>query len=577
MIRGRPRAGRVSFWAGYPRVMKPSRRAWRRRWQGIAAALAGLSAAFTAALAGAGDAPGAPQAVPAWRQASRIAVVTVRGEIDRVGMASMERRVREAAGAGFDAAVLEIDTPGGDLAATLGACRWIKEESPLPAWAWVRPQAYSAGAIIALACRGILVSPGAAFGDAAPIAAVPGLGLQPLPAAERAKIEAPVLAEVVDSARRRGHDEQLARCFVSMPEEAWLLERDDGSARIFVSRAEYREAFGEDPPDRRAGAPTPAEIPDGTPAAPFADRSLAAPADDAVPAPRARLAAGDGARWRLVTQVDGAQELLVLREREAIGAGMALASVHDEPGLRAWFGAAASERFDEHWGDALVRFLTSWPVRLALVAVVVCGFLVEIAVPGFGWFGGASTVALLLLLGGPALGGVADWWPLLLVVLGAGLVLLEVFVIPGTGVVGFAGAGCALAGLVVGLVDAPLGTAQGRSDLAAAIGIVAGGGILAAGGAWLALKALPRSRAARLAVLSATVGSEQAGPPRPSPRPVSAGALGTAVTPLRPSGRVEIDGTVHEASAVGGLVDAGQRVVVVRAGPYALEVEAIRG
>jgi membrane-bound serine protease (ClpP class) len=554
--------------------MGPFRRSLLR---GAVAALAALAASLGAPARAQDAAPPAPQAVPAWRQASRLAVVTVHGEIDRVRMASMERRAREAADAGFDAVVLELDTPGGDLAATLDACRWIKEEASLPVWAWVRPQAYSAGAIIALACRGILVSPGAAFGDAAPISAIPGLGLQPLPATERAKIEAPVLAEVVDSARRRGHDEQLARCFVSMPEEAWLLERDDGSARIFVSRTEYREAFGADPPDQRAGAPAPAAIPEGATAAAFADRSLGAPADDAVPAPRARLAAGEGARWRLVTQVDGAQELLVLRERESIGAGMALASVRDDAELRAWFGAGASARFDEGWGDALVRFLTSWPVRLALVAVVVCGFLVEMAVPGFGWFGGASTAALLLLLGGPALGGVSDWWPLLLVALGAGLVLLEVFVVPGTGIVGFAGAGCALVGLVAGLVDAPLGTAQGRSDLAAAIGIVAGGGILAAGGAWLALKLLPRSRAGRLAVLSATVGREPAGPPRPSPARVGPGARGTAITPLRPSGKVEIDGAVHEASAVGGLIDAGEAVVVVRAGPYALEVEARRG
>jgi hypothetical protein len=41
---------------------------------------------------------------------------------------------------------------------------------------------------------------------------------------------------------------------------------------------------------------------------------------------------------------------------------------------------------------------------------------------------------------------------------------------------------------------------------------------------------------------------------------------------------VEIDGAVHEASAVGGLIDDGEAaVVVVRAGPYALEVEARRG
>ena len=39
------------------------------------------------------------------------------------------------------AAVLELDTPGGDLAATLDLCLWIKDRSPVQVWAWVRPQA----------------------------------------------------------------------------------------------------------------------------------------------------------------------------------------------------------------------------------------------------------------------------------------------------------------------------------------------------------------------------------------------------------------------------------------------------
>ena len=543
-----------------------------------ASALAGAVAAALCCALPAGD----PPAVPAWRQASRIAIVTVHGEIDRVTAASLERRVSEAAASGADAAVLDLDTPGGDLAATMDACRWIKEDAPIPVWAWVHPQAYSAGTIIALACRGILVSPGAAFGDAAPIAALPGLGLQPLPPAERAKIEAPVLAEVVDSARRRGHDEQLARCFVSAPEEAWLLERDDGAERIFVSRAEYRDAFGSEPPDLRGGSGAAPSFGPGAPVVPFADLALrGGDADDGpadppggIPAPRrARLAAGDGARWRLVTQVDGAGELLVLREPEALGSGAALASAADDAALRAWFGASASERLDEHWGDALVRFLTSWPVRLVLVAVVICGFLVEMALPGFGWFGGASTVALVLLLGSPALAGVADWWPLVLVVLGATMVALEVFVIPGTGIVGFLGAGCALVGLVAGLVDAPLGSPQGRSDLAAAIGIVAGGGILAAMGTWAVLKALPRTAAGSAAILSASVGGTSP-PARDAAAGVAPGTVGRASTPLRPSGKVEIGGELHEAIAIGAMVEPGQEVTVVRATPYALEVEA---
>ena len=48
------------------------------------------------------------------------------------------------------------------------------------------------------------------------------------------------------------------------------------------------------------------------------------------------------------------------------------------------------------------------------------------------------------------------------------------------------------------------------------------------------------------------------------------------MTPLRPVGKVDFGGTVLDASAVGPMVDAGARVVVVRASAYAVEVEERR-
>ena len=73
-------------------------------------------------------------------------------------------------------------------------------------------------------------------------------------------------------------------------------------------------------------------------------------------------------------------------------------TVADDRELAAHFGALAVTRSDENFGDALVRFLTSWPVRLVLVIVLLGGFFVEIAAPGVGWFGAASTAALVLLV-----------------------------------------------------------------------------------------------------------------------------------------------------------------------------------
>jgi membrane-bound ClpP family serine protease len=550
------------------------------------AAVAMLVAA--AADARAQDQAIAPVAVPAWRQASRVAVVTVRGEIDGVTRASTERRIAAAAADGAGAVVLELDTPGGDMYATLELCLYLKDRAPVPVWAWVHPKAYSAGTIIALACRGILVSPGGAFGDAAPISVMPGLGLQPMPVAERAKMEAPVLSEVVDSARRRGYDENLVRAFVSAPDEVWLLERNDGTARMFVGRQEYREAFGTDPPMTRAAGGSRTDFAAGAPALPFVDLRLRRKADDGPnnaaerdaqveyeqtrPPARERLRADAAPDWHVVGQVDGAEELLVTYAPEAIAFGLAERTVADDRELAAHFGAVTVTRIDENFGDALVRFLTSWPVRLVLVVVLLGGFFVEIAAPGIGWFGVASTAALVLLVGAPALGGVSTWWPLLVVLLGALLVVIEVFLIPGVGMVGFLGGACIVVGLVASFLGAPIDTDEGRADLATAIGVVAGGGILAIGVAWALLRTLPRSPLMRAAVLEATAGG-QAMPSVPAAGTVSVGERGTALTPLRPVGKAEFGGAIAEVQAVGPFIDAGTRIVVVRSTAYAVEVE----
>ena len=134
--------------------------------------------------------------VPASRQADRLAIIDITTPIDALTAKSVARRMNEARDQGADAIIIELDTPGGELDAMLEICRLIKYENTTPTTAWINPEAYSAGAIIALACDDILMVPGGRMGDAAPIAAMPLAGLIELPPAERAKLEAPLLTEV---------------------------------------------------------------------------------------------------------------------------------------------------------------------------------------------------------------------------------------------------------------------------------------------------------------------------------------------------------------------------------------------
>ena len=62
------------------------------------------------------SASSAPAAViPAYRKASKVAILTVKGNVDRMTYHSLERRLARAQQDGCDAIVIEIDTFGGEM------------------------------------------------------------------------------------------------------------------------------------------------------------------------------------------------------------------------------------------------------------------------------------------------------------------------------------------------------------------------------------------------------------------------------------------------------------------------------
>lgn len=210
-----------------------------------------------------------PISVPASRQADRIAVITIRGAIDSITAMSVRRRITEAEAGGYDAIVFEIDSPGGGVGAVLDITNTIKSSTITNTVAWVNPDAYSGGAIIALACHEIVSSTPASMGDAFPvIMTTVGQGnnarggLRGLTPDERTKLLPPLLADVTDSARRNGYDEYLVQAIVIDGIELWLIEDTETLQRYAINEREYRTLFGEDAP---RGMPMIAQVTGGRP------------------------------------------------------------------------------------------------------------------------------------------------------------------------------------------------------------------------------------------------------------------------------------------------------------------------
>jgi len=530
----------------------------------------------------------APVAVPAYRQADHVAILTVQGEIDQMTLRSLERRMAEAKAKGATAIVIDLDTPGGDAGVTLDICNLFKDRADTPAniVAWVNPNAYSAGTYMALACREIVVSPTATMGDAAPIAWDPMMGLQPMQPTERAKIEAPFLAEVIDSARRNHYDENLVQAFVSVGVELWLIENRQTGERIFATRNEYKLVFGDDPPNDFISV-----TPRSQPITPFVS-TVHQDADQQrieedieyvqqLPSSRRVLTDADRGQWTLVTQVSSDDRLLTLKRGEMLHYGLAVKTIANDEELKAYFGAKQITRLNESWSEDLVRILINPYVRGLLILLFIVSGVIEMYTPGVGIFGGAALIALLILIGAPALAGMAGWWELVLIAAGFILVMAELFLIPGFGVAGVAGVACLLVGIVGTFVSGDIRSPQGQDELWIGLGTTFTALFFAGVVVWLISKNFDSLPLLNKFVLQGD-GRSQAGPSgatgllaamSTTGGALTPGDIGVAETDLRPIGRASFDGRFVDVQATGSYISHGSPVRVVSVGRFVIEVE----
>ena len=99
-----------------------------------------------------------------------VRVITISGEIDAGQAALVQRGVKDAEENQDKAIVVEINTQGGLVDSAL-RIRDILQGTSIPTIAFVSSRAWSAGALIALSCRHIIMAPGSSIGAAEPIPA----------------------------------------------------------------------------------------------------------------------------------------------------------------------------------------------------------------------------------------------------------------------------------------------------------------------------------------------------------------------------------------------------------------------
>jgi membrane-bound serine protease (ClpP class) len=483
-----------------------------------------------------------PQAVPAEAEAAPGAVrARVEGPLD-VGTGSLLARAIRAARDAGGPLIVELDTPGGEVELMWKLARQIDSaarDDGVRTVAWVHDRALSAGVFLALACERIYVRPEGTLGAAAPVTLLPGAGAGALPdPLMQEKVTSAVRASFRAMAESRGRPPALAEAMVDA--DVGVREvRLDGEW-VLMTQSEY---------------------------------------DDA----RMR-----GAQIEEVRTVVEVGHLASVTGAEAVRLGLADGLASDQGELLEKLGArgAAVVSIERERSEDLAALLHAlrWALLLGGIA---CGYL-ELKTPGFGAAGALALCFFGLFLFGQYLVGLADVPHLVAVVLGLLLLAAEVFLVPGTIWLGLAGGVLLLAGiaLAIGGVGSDLEYPLDRAILFDAVFQLALWSTAAWGGAFLLFRHVERLPLLRRLVLgTGSAGGSSSGAARAlAAPPVPIGALGRAVTDLRPVGKVLLDepgsaggrrGGDVEALAEGAALDRGARVRVVGASGGRLLVEAV--
>lgn len=441
-----------------------------------------------------------------------IHLLEVSGEID-LGLAPfLDRALAEAEDAGVAAVVLRVDTPGGRLDAVL-AMRDSLLRSPQRSIAFVDQTAFSAGALVALASEEIYMTPAAVMGAATPVV---GDGRPADP-----KIVSAVRSTFRSTAEQRGRDPRVAEAMV---DPAIEVEGLVASGELLTLTTPEAVEWG------------------------FADGVTA--------------------------DLDAVLEAAGLADRPVVEVDPSLA-------------------------ERLVRFITNPLLASLLIMIGVWLIVGDLLSGGVGIGVGVGGALLAVFFWGHRLAGLAGWEDVALVVLGVLLILVELLVIPGFGVAGILGVAALAGGTFLAMLNRDfefVGTGEmlqtGAVVAATFLGVVAGTiGLLAflarrRGPEGVVLRArlgtgVPATdrqptgwlrwfgsgggvlESDRVADAPATDAGGEHKPPAPEHAALT-GAVGVALTDLRPAGVAEIDDHRIDVVTEGEYIAAGEPVEVLR-------------
>lgn len=214
--------------------------------------------------------------------------------------------------------------------------------------------------------------------------------------------------------------------------------------------------------------------------------------------------------------------------------------------------------------EKIMGFLVNPIVRGILIMLIVAGVYFELQTPGVTFPILLAIAAAVLFFAPLYMDGLAHHWEIVIFIVGLILIALEIFVIPGFGITGISGIALVVIGLTFSMIDNNVF----EFGFSRAFGQVFRAFLLVIISMSLSLfisiyfsgKIITNSRIEGLALKSEQKRDE--GFVSVDDKSHLIGKEGEAITILRPSGKVEIDGDVLDALSEFGYINPGERVVI---------------
>lgn len=227
--------------------------------------------------------------------------------------------------------------------------------------------------------------------------------------------------------------------------------------------------------------------------------------------------------------------------------------------------------------EKFIGFMVNPIVSGILIMAILGGIYFEMQSPGIGFPFGVAVLAAILYFSPLYLEGLAANWEILIFIIGLILIALEIFVVPGFGVTGISGITLAFSGLVLSLIKNVDFTFEhvNMNDLLIAVATVFTGSIAGIGLAIYLSQKMFTAQTGQFSHLSLhKVMNLEDGYVGVDPELVRLkGKSGIAVTTLRPSGKINIDGKNYDAMAEAGMIEKGKAIIVIKVEAAQLYVE----